>query len=64
MKVIAEILDYSDRMNAYNSPRVIVKDVWNDNQMVEITVGDKTVKVVGTEIIDAVNRCLNTNPVY
>lgn len=64
MKVIAEILDYSDRMNAYNSPRVIVKDVWNDNQMVEITVGDKTVKVVGMEIIDAVNRCLNTNPVY
>ena len=64
MKVTVEILDYSDRMNAYGSPRVLIKDADFDNNMVCLTVLDKTVKVDGKELIDAVTRCLNTNRVF
>lgn len=64
MMVKIEVLDYADRMNAYEAQRVVVKDSGMDSKMVEIVVGDKTVKVIGEEMIDAIGRCLNANPIY
>ena len=59
-----ELLDYEDRDKAYNNPRVIITDAGSsDNDMVRIHIGNDsvdeiTVKVLGKELIKAVENCM------
>ena len=61
MNVKCELIDYSDRDKAYDNPRVVITDAGIDCDMVQIQIGDKTVKVSGKELIAAAKRCMNTN---
>lgn len=63
MKVKCELIDYEDRENAHANPRLVVTDANFDVDMVRIRFGDdsigyKTVKVSGKELIEAVQRCM------
>ena len=59
-----ELVDYEDRDKAYSNPRVIITDAGSsDNDMVRIHIGNDsvggiTVKVVGKELIKAVENCM------
>ena len=62
MTVRCELIDYEDREKAYDNPRIVVTDAF-DVDMVRIRFGDdsigyKTVKVYGKELIEAVQRCM------
>ena len=63
MKVTCELFDYLIKDEAYQRPRVVIKDS-NDHDMVEICIesnfGVHTVKVLGKELISATERCMNT----
>lgn len=58
MTTTCELIDYEDRKNAYDNPRVIIKSDPFESDMVRITVGEKTVKVVADELIKAVHACM------
>ena len=69
MTVRCELIDYEDSENAYNNPRLIVTDANFDGDMVRIRFGDdsvgyKTVKVSGKELIEAVERCVRCSYPY
>lgn len=64
MNVQIEILDYEDRDKIFDSPKVIVRDSGPDGDMVRITVDGKTVKVSGTEMIKAIERCMKAQWPY
>lgn len=64
MDVRIELMDYKERDKAFENPRVVVSDAWPDSEMVRITIGDKTVKVSGKEITEAVSRCMRTQWPY
>lgn len=57
MKVKCELNDYTDRDKAFDSPRVIVTDAWADQDMVVITIGDKSIKVLADELRRAISNC-------
>lgn len=63
MTVRCELIDYEDHEKAYDNPRLVVTDANFDTDMVKIRVGDdhsryKVMKVVGRELIKAVERCM------
>lgn len=69
MTVKCELIDYEDRERAYDNPRLIVTDANYDSDMVRLrfgdeTIGYKTVKVSGKELITAVQRCMYVNLQY
>lgn len=57
MKVICELTDYEIQIEETGNEPVIVADVWDNNDMVRITVGKKTVKVSAEELMRAVRAC-------
>jgi hypothetical protein len=59
-----ELIDYEDRDKAYDNPRFIVTDAGADNDMVRLKIGDSVVKVVGKELIKAVENCMRINYPY
>lgn len=69
MTVKCELLDYEDRDRAYENPRVVVTDAGVDGDMVRLRLGDetvgyKTVKVSGKELIEAATRCMKAQWPY
>lgn len=58
MNVRIELMDYEERDKAFENPRVVIRDSGPDYDMVRITVGNKTVKVCGKEITEAIARCM------
>lgn len=58
VKVQCEIKDYTDMK--VDNPNVIVKSAWPDDDMVCITIGDKTAKLHGQELSSAIARCTHT----
>ena len=63
MNVKCELMDHSDG-KPFDNERVIVKDAYNDGDMVLITVGEKTVKVSGGEMRGAIDRCMRCSYPY
>lgn len=64
-----ELINYEDRDKAYSNPRVIITDGGIDNDMVCIhiednSIGRTTVKVIGKELIKAVENCMYINYPY
>lgn len=59
MTIEMKLLDYEDRAKVFENERVIIRDSGPDGDMVRITVGDKTVKVSGKEMMEAVERCMH-----
>lgn len=59
VKVICELYDYEDSKHVIDAPRVIISDAWADRDMVRITIGGKTVKVVAKDLIKAIDSCTN-----
>ena len=69
MTARCELIDYEDREKAYDNPRLVVTDADFDGDMVRIRFGDesigyKTVKVSGNELIEAVRKCMRCNYPY
>lgn len=52
---------YGDGFNEPKTKLVIVRSHWNEERMVEMTVGTETVKVLASDLIAAVNNATNTN---
>ena len=59
MKIVCELYNYEDRINAANRPRVIVTDGWADRDMVIITIDGKTAKVSANDLRKAIDSCTN-----
>lgn len=59
MKAHMELQDYTNAMNASESPRGIVENVEFDTTMVTLQFNGYSIKVVGRELIAAVQNCLN-----
>ena len=64
MNVRIELMDYEERDKAFENPRIVVRDAGPDYEMVRIIIGDKTVKVSGKEITEAVSRCMRAQWPY
>ena len=63
MKMKCEIGDYTDNRPIDSAP-IIIEDAWPRDEMIKITVGGKTVTVVGEEMIKAIERCMHTHWPY
>ena len=64
MNIRIELMDYEERGKEFDNPRVVVRDSGPDYNMVRITIGDKTVKVSGKEITEAISRCMRAQWPY
>ena len=58
ISVRCEVPEYKD-ISKFD--KVIVESVWSESSMVKITFGDKTVKVNGKDMTEAINRCINSS---
>ena len=64
MNIEIKVLGNEDLVDKSYEKSIIIKDAGSDLNMVRITIGDKTVKVYGTEMIKAIERCTHAQWPY
>ena len=68
MNVMCEITDYTGinyaSVTPISNPPIRIYSVFADNEMVELEIGEKKCKVSGKELIRAVEKALNANPIW